>query len=208
MVKNLIIFIVGVGVGSTCSYFYFKEKIKEEEERKAQEEIDKIKEFYAAREPEEKKEEESSSEVIVKLPEVPGFSKERDDGEVRPEASYSGYYKKVENYIPSYLTKEKKPEVRISAEVEDYPKEGLREKPYIIDDETFRNTAQFHSKETLFYYQEGDVLADEEDIPVDDPRLLVGEEFKEHFDTDDRVFVRNDRAAADFEIVLVKGDED
>lgn len=200
MVKNLIIFIVGVGVGGTCSYFYFKEKIKEEEERKAQEEIDKIKEFYSRKEPEEKKEEDSKGEEVnVNLPNVPGFSADRDEKLENPKASYSGYFKKTAIYAA--------PSKEPAAPIEDYPKEGLREKPYIIDDETFRNSGEFNSKETLFYYEEGDILCDEEDIPVDDERYLVGDEWKDAFGSSDRIFVRNDRAAADFEIVLVKGDE-
>lgn len=201
MLKNVIIFSIGAAVGAAASYFYFKDKFKEEEERKAQEEIESIKKIFYDKEKElenvVQKTKKELSEAEFSFPEIPGFSKDRDEKEEEEDTktykSYANLYKKEE---PKKHIKEDIPKTHT------YPREGLAEKPYIIDEDTFATTGQFHSKETLYYYEDRGILTDENDIPVDDPGYLVGNDYMEKFDPTGYVYVRNERAAADFEIVL------
>ncbi len=78
--------------------------------------------------------------------------------------------------------------------------------PYIIPPEEF---GEFEGYETisLTYYADG-ILADDNDVKIDDVEDIIGSESLEHFGEyeDDSVFVRNDRLKSDYEILLDQRD--
>lgn len=82
--------------------------------------------------------------------------------------------------------------------------------PYIITfDEYNDDHAHDYDKITLTYYVEDDVLADDSDVPLDDPDSTVGEEFDSCFGQWSKdpnvVYVRNEDISTDFEIIRKDG---
>lgn len=73
-------------------------------------------------------------------------------------------------------------------------------KPYLISPDEL---GEEFTVDTLTYYADG-VLADTDDIPLEDPDATVGAENLKSFGEfeDDSVFVRNERLKLDFEILL------
>ena len=76
-----------------------------------------------------------------------------------------------------------------------------KEEAYIIAPEEFGEFEDYE-KISLTYYSD-DILADENDDPVDEFEDIVGEDFPDHFGEyeDDSVFIRNDRLKSDYEIL-------
>ncbi len=223
MIKNILIFTAGVGAGFGLSYFFFKENFKAESEKKAQEEISKMLEAVRKREEaadmrvaeaDEKLKKAKEESLEIKLPEVPGFSKDRDEKKqiAKQIINYSGY--SLGEIAKETAKETEQPDE--NDDVEDagsYPKEGLAEKPYIISDEEYRNTCPYHSKESLFYYPDRGIVCDEEDIPLDPLETGLLGNFGDTWDDasfgkDGRIFIRNERAAADFELIEVEEEND
>lgn len=77
-------------------------------------------------------------------------------------------------------------------------------KPYVIDPNEFDELSEEgYDSVTLYYFADG-VLADENDIPIEDVDGSVGLDSLNHFGeySDDSVYVRNDRLMTDYEILL------
>ena len=76
------------------------------------------------------------------------------------------------------------------------------QKPYVIAPEEYGELADY-DQETLNYFADG-VLADDQNIPIEDTDSVVGENFEDHFGDyeDDAVHIRNDREQTDYEILL------
>lgn len=76
--------------------------------------------------------------------------------------------------------------------------------PYLISVEEFMDDNQHYDKISLDYYAEDDVVADQSDRPYDDHEEVLGVEWpsKFGFGSDDKnlVYVRNDSLDVDFEI--------
>ncbi|MBQ8135446.1 MAG: hypothetical protein IJ192_13755 [Clostridia bacterium] len=74
--------------------------------------------------------------------------------------------------------------------------------PYVISPKEF---GEFEDYETisLTYYADG-ILADDNDVMIDDVENIIGTESLDHFGEyeDDSVFVRNDRVKCDYEILM------
>lgn len=84
------------------------------------------------------------------------------------------------------------------------------EAPYIITiDEYNEDHAHDYDKLTLTYYEEDDVLADDDDSAVEDPDNLVGEDaltkFGQWSKDKNIVYVRNEDISTDFEIIRKAG---
>lgn len=78
-------------------------------------------------------------------------------------------------------------------------------KPYLISHEEFHNTETEWDKTSIMYYEEDDVLTDENDRPVDDIDYLIGEKHLDFFGLrsggdKNQVFVRNPQISTDFEV--------
>lgn len=83
------------------------------------------------------------------------------------------------------------------------------DKPYVITQDEFTDSELGHQQETLTFYADDNVLADEQDMPIDDVPRVVGDEALASFGVgsgDSRVvYVRNERISMDYEIVLHDG---
>lgn len=85
--------------------------------------------------------------------------------------------------------------------------EGYSDFPRMISASEMLNQKQWYSKVTLTYYAGDDVLADDQDEPLEDPKDIIGEHFKEFFgmseNDPDVIHVRNDDTESDYEVVRV-----
>ena len=86
--------------------------------------------------------------------------------------------------------------------------EGYSDFPRTISASEMLNQKQWYSKVTLTYYAGDDVLADDQDEPIEDPMDIIGEHFKEFFgmneDEPDIIYVRNDDRESDYEVAKVE----
>ena len=83
------------------------------------------------------------------------------------------------------------------------------ENPYVIDDISFSEEFINHDKLSIIYYEEDDVLADENEDIMDDVDRAVGYNNLNILNADlthpDMIYVRNERFAIDYEITIVHG---
>lgn len=79
--------------------------------------------------------------------------------------------------------------------------------PYVISADDYSEGGQNNAKLTLTYYDEDDVLTDQEDTVIVDPSYLVGDDslvkFGMNSNDEDIVYVRNTKLSTDYEIVRV-----
>lgn len=76
-----------------------------------------------------------------------------------------------------------------------------REDPYIIDDVQFAEEFNNFDKITLYFYQVDGILADDDETPIDDIEQLIGWEALALLDTENTVWVRNEKISSDYEVV-------
>lgn len=83
------------------------------------------------------------------------------------------------------------------------------EVPYIITEHEFRENELDHEQITLSYFEEDDVLADENDGVIEDSDMVVGDDNLSRFGhgsgNHNILFVRNERMGTDFEIAKSNG---
>mgnify|MGYP007007453797 CR=1 FL=1 len=174
------IFMLGAAVGAVTTYVVVKKKF----EKKADEEIESVKEALGKRRKcEREKEEENNSTTIYEVA----------DKELKERLDSLGY-----NTAASDPRDDPK-EFRI-VHCNEEGAIDMRE-PYVIPPEEFGEND--YQTETLYLYAD-DVLTDDMDNPIEDVDGMVGEDSLTHFGEyeDDSVFVRNDVLKIDFEILL------
>lgn len=174
IIKKLLIFVAGAGVGTAITWQFFKNKYK----RIADEEIASVKDYYK-----------HSREAILDVAEEPSELPERieDDSETE-EVEYK-------NLANNYNT------ITNENDIDEKGGNNMAEGPYVIKPEEFDTVG--YDVISLTYYADK-VLVDEDDNPIEDIDYLVGEDSLDHFGEyeDDSVFVRNDDLKTDFEILL------
>ena len=174
IIKKLLIFVAGAGVGTAITWQFFKNKYK----RIADEEIASVKDYYK-----------HSREAILDVAEEPSELPERieDDSETE-EVEYK-------NLANNYNT------ITNENDIDEKGGNNMAEGPYVIKPEEFDTVG--YDVVSLTYYADK-VLVDEDDNPIEDIDYLVGEDSLDHFGEyeDDSVFVRNDDLKTDFEILL------
>lgn len=83
------------------------------------------------------------------------------------------------------------------------------ETPYILDVDEFMNTEVGYQQVTLTYFAEDHVLADENEMPMEDIEASVGNSNLDRFGYRSKdpnvVYIRNERLELDFEVCLSKG---
>lgn len=193
-------FIGGAAVGSLICFALLKEKY----ETLANEEIEHMNNYY--------------EEELKNVREVVEEIKESEEQEKK---TYVDYVKK---YSPDEIVKDKYydmpyPDVIPDVIDEDYheddsppedPPENdlLYEDPFVISREDFDDTYSHFDKITITYYEDDDVLADEQDEVIPDIDAVVGYDslgrFGDMSDDDNIVYVRNGRLGSDYEIVLAQ----
>ncbi len=194
--KIILSFIGGAAVGSLICFALLKEKY----ETLANEEIDHMNNYY-------ENELKNVKEVIEEI-------KESEEQEKK---TYVDYVKK---YSPEEIIKDKYydmpyPDVidedyhEDDGPPEDPPENDLQyEEPFVISREEFDEGYPHFDKITITYYEDDDVLADEQDEVIPDIDAVVGYDslgrFGDMSEDDCVVYVRNGRLGADYEIVLAQ----
>lgn len=177
-VTKIAIFLSGVAAGAAISWKYLESKYK----KIAQEEIDSVKEVYSNRE--KKQKEEKKIEHFEAIAEKKK-AREEDMEEAKSIISESGYA--IEH-----------------SDIYQQVKEGkyMADRPYVIPPEEFGENP-YYDAISLNYYADG-ILTDDTDEPIEDIDGLIGEDALTHFGEyeDDSVFVRDDDAQVDYEILL------
>lgn len=185
MLKSILVFGLGVVVGSATTYFIIKKHYSDI----AQEEIDSVKSVY------KKKCENLDSVIKIRM------DKEKSDLSDK-------LYKRFQDAQNEYLGEEEEIEEDIEEDpdydenVERIFPDEERTEPYIISPDQFVNENRYYDKITLYYYEDtGQLLTDEEDLTEID--VSIGADSLEHFGEyeKDVVYVRNDRLSIDYEVI-------
>ncbi len=179
-------FALGVAAGAGASWYFWKEYHR----KRADEEIQSVKEAFAPKKPkeetQEKKEPQMSSEQIA-------------------------YEKKRQSKLQDYraLIRESGYQTRTSPKdlLDDDPNEQMLgdnvTKPYVIKPEEF-DTLDNYDSVCYTYYADG-VLVDEDEDPLEIPEIAtsIGLDFASHFGDydEDSIHIRNDLRHIDYEIV-------
>jgi len=184
-IKNIMIFLLGAGVGSAATYFVVKKHF----EKITDEEIESVKQYY-------KSELVADVKKAVSSNEETSFMTENEEKTEEKEPDYKKIIEKM-NYGDYF---EKKPETKPVKEEEPDPIVG----PYIISGDAFAGDLR-NEKESLYYFEKDGVFMNvitEEVVP--NGMELVGEtnferlgEFEE-----DVLYVRNDEKGTDYEVLL------
>lgn len=179
--KNVLIFVTGVAVGSAVTWKLIKDKYVQ----MAQEEIDSVKQAFSDRD--------DGKDNVT-------------DEQVKAEA-YKDIYREVArsygadiNYSEQYKIKDEKETNKV--EVTPMTMEKDIDRPYVISPEEFGELDDY--EQISLTYHADNVLTDDDYELVDDVDDTVGYESLTHFGEyeDDSVFVRNDRLKCDYEILL------
>lgn len=107
--------------------------------------------------------------------------------------------KEYEDIVRKYNHQLKKPDVDI--------REMLNRKPYLISEEEYATTNLNYDKDSMTYYAEDDVLADDCDEMVDDPgrfddavRMLL-----DSTNDETEVYIRDDSTYTDYAVAIANG---
>ncbi len=174
---NFMMFVLGVAVGSVVTWRYVEKKY----EQIAQKEIDSVKEVFSKREAEFTK----NTEVRVKA----------DNAKEKPNVIEYAAWLRKQGYTNYSDMVDEKPE-----EVKEEPMSV--DKPYVIAPEEFGELDDYEIISLTYYADQ--ILADDNDVIVDDVENVVGFDSLNSFGEyeDDSVFVRNDRLKCYYEILL------
>lgn len=178
--KNILIFLAGVGVGAGATWYF----VKKHYEKVADEEIkDVVTRFKAYKETLQKEYESVPDENSN--PNYEGNSRRNN-------------VVQMERPISSDFNEE------LSNGIIDDPKgenEGVA--PYVISEEEFGEIEDYDQK-TLFWYYRDNILATDEDLEVEDKFTTIGDALEE-FEKDrylEKVLVRNEQDKTDYEILV------
>lgn len=176
--KNVFIFLAGVGVGAGATWYF----VKRHYENKADEEIaDVVDKFKVYR---DSLREESES---------------RETKYDRPNSSYDGEERRSDNDTVYGNSEEE----LSNGVIDDIPNEKEGTAPYVISEDEFGENEDYDQK-TLFWYYKDNILATDEDLEVEDKFTTVGnalEEFRKDRYTE-RVFVVNEQDETYYEILI------
>lgn len=180
LLSKVLIFIGGAAIGSVLTWKFVKEKY----EREKNEDIEAMREDYR-----EAKEKLKDEEMLANIPDE--YFEDQADVEAKKEykrmtSMYEGSHgDDIETEEVIRMRKANGPRVISPSEFEDLVDEG-------------------YSTETLYYYEDG-VLTDDYDNVIEDVEEMVSEEALKHFgdyeDDKDTVYVRNDNHHCLYEIL-------
>lgn len=82
---------------------------------------------------------------------------------------------------------------------------GSNKRPYVIPLDSFTDEMIGYDKITLGYYEDDDVLVDDNEDMIDDVDYVIGHDALDRFgdgsEDDDVVYIRNERTGADYEVI-------
>lgn len=85
---------------------------------------------------------------------------------------------------------------------EDHPIDEPREEPYLITEDEYASTKLYHGKGELYFFARDEVITDDEEEPLYDYEKYIGKSaVPELLETQDSVYVRNERLGEDYLIV-------
>lgn len=192
IVKGLVIFVVGFGLGAVAA----KMVLKREYEELVQEEVESLRETAARRKGLRK--ESSPSKVSNKNGEalIDGF----ENGiKVSPKAK--DHYKRM---TEQYAGETDLEHIRDRHNVTHH--DGRADcTPYAISLEEFSEEMDHFEKSTIYYYDEDDTLADEQEEMIQDVLAIIGPAVLDHLQQakSDVVYVRNEKMQIDYEIIVL-----
>ncbi len=177
------IFIAGVAVGASTAWFCLRKHYADI----AQEEIDSVKKTYAR-----------ANNPIEKEPAHPDTDDELNQKEEMLNIIKT-HYAQIDN------DNRNNDYTSYSSGVTLYKEEfdpDISSEPYVIPPDECGEEPEYSITE-LTYFALDDILVDSFGEIVEDPDILVGRNFKDHFGEyeDDSVFVRNEELKCDFEIL-------
>lgn len=179
-------FALGIAVGAGASWYFWKEYHR----KRADEEIQSVKEAFAPKKAEEepcKKKEPQMTEAQI------AFEKER-------KSKLQDYRAMIRD--AGYKSRTSPKELLDDDPYELTPGDNIT-KPYAIKPEEF-DTLDDHDAVCYTYYADG-VLVDEDEEPLEIPEIAasIGLDFASHFGDydEDSVHIRNDLRRIDYEIV-------
>ncbi len=207
--KIILSFAGGAATGALICFALLKEKY----ETLANEEIKNMKDYY-------QKEIENIDDAHDKELDNLINTMNKDIYELDKREEKKTYVDYVKKYSPEEIIKDKYydmpyPDVidedyhEDEGPPEDPPENDLQyEEPFVISREEFDEGYPHFDKITITYYENDDVLADEQDEVIPDIDAVVGYDslgrFGDMSDDDCVVYVRNGRLGADYEIVLTQ----
>ena len=183
-------FAFGVAVGAGASWYFWKEYHR----KRADEEIQSVKEAFASKKAEEVKSEKKEVQMTVDL-----------------EADSVAYEKDRQSKLQDYRAMVRESGYRSRTSPKDLLEDDPNEpppgdnvtKPYVIRPEEF-DTLDNYDAVCYTYYADG-VLVDEDEDPLEIPEIAtaIGLDFASHFGDydEDSVHIRNDLRHIDYEIV-------
>ena len=194
--KNILVFIMGAVMGSLVTALYMSEKHARFLEEEA-EWCEKMAETVRDAGTKEEVVEEPKEKVLVMNKDL---------------------YKKDISMLKNITNKYADPAESLHPEdddEEDYSKYSKmsdvskNKDPYIITFEGFCESKTNHDTLTITYYQGDDTLVDENEEIIENRKSVIGDDalssFGEGSDDPNVVYVRNEKMAIDYEVILVEG---
>lgn len=175
------IFIAGAAVGASVAWLCLRKYYADV----AQEEIDSVKETY--------------SRVNKSSEEEPPQSDTNDEANLKKELLdiINTHYAQIDNSNNDYTSYSS----GVTLDKEEFDPD-ISSEPYVIPPDECGEEPEYSITE-LTYFALDDILVDSFGEVVENPDILVGRNFKDHFGEyeDDSVFVRNEQLKCDFEIL-------
>lgn len=192
-------FIAGAAIGSAATWFYTKTKY----ERIAQEEIDSVKKAFSKKNDNDTEMNNAEPEPIVEERNT-AYEEAKQKAEAAREKPNMMEYATMlneERYVDEETPKIKKTSKKKSKKIKEEEVKVVEERPYVISPDEFGEMDDYETI-SLTYFEDG-VLTDDEYNIIEDIESMIGEDSLTHFGEyeDDSVFVRNDAAQCDYEIL-------
>lgn len=194
-VKNILIFAAGATIGVLAGYIVAKRKCDEFYREELEDVTNTLRETLRKKKEKIIEDAESIDEMsaVVEIP-------------VKKKKTNRQNYK---NLTRIYASGNPEPVAEINESEEEYKYRNLSNKddnePHVITIEQFSEECDQYDKSTIYYYEDDDVLADENEEVIIDVDSIVGGEaltsFGEGSEDSEVVYVRNDRLQIDYEII-------
>jgi hypothetical protein len=185
--RSLVIFLLGTVVGAVATYYVLERLMAEKAEELVQAEIESLREVKAERH--------GSPEVI----------KVRSQDVHEKVVSKLGYKPKLENLHPVDSDEDEDEEDEEMDPIAKQIKEHGVSEPYVISLEQFSEERDYYDKITIYYYNEDDTLADDNEEVIVDVIKHIGTDaltcFGDESDDEDIVYIRNEHLTTDYEVI-------
>ena len=223
IIKGLVIFATGVGIGALVANKLLKNKY----ETLVQEEIDSVKASFQKRVVDKYEEDKKKHDLI-------DYNNEKKSLIYRKTLNkYNTYDELKDDIDPAELETppegdEDDDEPEEDEPEEDEPDDGEDDDeysedeeismellnrrdhitPYVITSEEFSEEKDYYDKLSIYYYNEDDTLADDQEEIIPDVASIIGNDalhcFGKGSHDPEVVFVRNERLASDFEVLRMQ----